>query len=122
MVGYTTTSTDTYARLRDTASSMLAKFGVAAVLRGAGGYRPCTIFMMDFTAEDIFARQYDPVSRRVLMSTAGLAFPPSMEENIVTFVQPAASPPVVDKVLKILKPPTQIGPAGVTLVWDMVVR
>lgn len=102
---------------------MLSEFGMPAVLRStANGDRPCTVFLSDWTVQELYGRQYDPVSRKALVSPAGLTYPPNMLERLVTFVQPMAEPPVENETLRILLPPTQVGPAGVTLIWELVVR
>ena len=49
--------------------------------------------------------------------------PPDNElDQLVTFVQPPANPPVVKEVLPLTCKPKQTAPAGVTVLWEFTVR
>lgn len=97
---------------------------MGAVLRRVGeADRPCIVFITDWTVQELYARAYDPLSRRALVSVEGLSLAPNFQlDRLVTFAQPVTNPPVEFETLRIMSPATQIGPAGVTLLWELVVR
>ena len=68
----------------------------------------------------------NPTDRKVIMSaknSEGLLMPPDSElDNLVTFVQPPANPPVIDEILPMTCKPKKTAPAGVTVIWEFTVR
>jgi hypothetical protein len=121
-----------YPAMQQTADKLVKFFGMGAVLRSITGVRPdrpCTIAVVEYKPRERPNELVNPTDRNVIMSpldpTTGLplAIPPDNELDVlVTFVQPLASPPVQDEVLRLTCKPEQTNPAGVNCVWQFTVR
>lgn len=119
-------STFDYDGLRDEADLLLQEFGMAAVLRRDGVDRPCLVVIIETYPRDRANQLANPTDRRVLISAATpevRATPPDNElDQLVTFVQPPANPPVEEKPLPFAAPVKKYAPAGVVVLYEATVR
>src|ERR1017187_2228498 len=108
------------------ADNLIRYFGMDAVLRRAGRSpedRPCRVAIIEYDPREKPADLANPTDRKVIMSAANLGVPPDNElDQLVTFVQPTASPPVVHEVLPLTCKPRPTAPAGVVVIWEFTVR
>lgn len=116
-----------YASALQDADALIAFFGMDAVLRREGiADRPCKVAVISINPRDKAAELANPVDRQVLMSAANpeiQALPPNNElDQLVTFVQPPADPPVEHEVLPFTCPVKPTAPAGVTVLYEFTVR
>lgn len=116
---------------RRTADGMIRKYsggGGNAVLRRVGAPdRPCSVFILRYTAMERVGKMINPVDRKALVSALApdgteLADPDQELDRLVTFKVPLANPPVEDKTLKIVQPPDRFAPGNVVLYWELQVR
>lgn len=117
-----------YIRSRATGDRLVTKFGMAAKLRRDGVTdRDCTVCFPEYLSREARAEMSNPTDRQVYIA-AGLGavpgLPPDNErDQLVTFVQPPTTPPVIDEILPFtgasVKP---IKPAGIVVVWSAMVR
>jgi hypothetical protein len=103
---------------------LVKQFGQQAVLRRNGAAdRWIWCVITDYSPQELQGRQYDPLSRRALVSAVGVTIPPQMAvDRLITFNQPLATPPAELDALRILAPPTPYDPAGTVLFWELNVR
>lgn len=115
-----------YVGLRADADLILQELGMSAVLRRAGVDRPCVVAIINYNPRERASSLTNPVDRLVLISadTAEVqAMPPDTElDQLVTFVQPPAIPPVVHEVLPFLEPVKLYSPAGIPVLYEGRVR
>jgi hypothetical protein len=121
-----------YIQTQADADALLQEFGMAAILRRESVNptdRPCTVCIIEYNPREKPADLANPTDRRVILSpldpTTGLplALPPDNElDQLVTFVQPPTSPPVVNEKLPLTCKPKPTAPAGVTVLWEFTVR
>lgn len=115
-----------YLDARNTADELIQFFGMDAVLRRNSGDRPCRVAITDWRPRERASELTNPTDRYVIMSgsNAGiLATPPDREQDVlVTFVQPASVPPVVDEILPMTSPPKPTAPAGINVCYEFTVR
>lgn len=116
-----------YVGMQATADALLQEFGMSAVLRRVGiPDRPCVVAIIDYLPKDQKSALANPTDRRVLISplTPDIqAIPPDNElDQLVTFVQPPANPPVVDEILPFAEPLKKFSPAGVNVLYQGTVR
>jgi hypothetical protein len=111
------------------ADNLIAYFGMDAVLRRAGSSpedRPCRVAIIEYNPHEKPADLANPTDRKVIMSAKNSEvqlMPPDNElDQLVTFVQPPANPPVVKEVLPLTCKPKPTAPAGVTVIWEFTVR
>lgn len=109
------------------ADNLIQFFGMDAVLRRAGSAdRPCRIAIIEYNPREQPSNLANPTDRKVIMSAANsevqLVPPDNEQDQLVTFVQPPANPPVVNEVLPLTCKPKQTAPAGVTVLWEFTVR
>ena len=113
------------------ADTMLRDFGMGAVLRRVTATptdRPCTVCIIEYNPREKQAELANPTDRKVIMSPLDpttklpLAVPPDNEiDQLVTFVQPLTSPPVIHEILPLTCKPKPTAPAGVTVLWEFTV-
>lgn len=112
-----------------TCDRMIRKFGMAAVLRRTVNSvvvdRACTAAVVDYNPMEARGKLLNPIDRVALISARGLSPAPDNEKDtLVTFV-PQTDPtqaPVVDQILKLVEPPSRIGPADIPVYWEVKVR
>jgi hypothetical protein len=109
------------------ADELIQFFGMNAVLRRTGiADRPCRVAILSYDPRDAKTDLTNPTDRRVVMSAANpevQATPPNNElDQLVTFVQPPANPPVEDEVLPFTCPVKPTRPAGITVLYEFTVR
>lgn len=116
-----------YVKTRATGDKLIRKFGMKAALRRNGVDRDCYVVVADYLSRENPSSMTNPTDRQVFMA-AGLGdvmvTPPNNEaDQLVTFVQPPTTPPVIDEILAFtaasVKP---IRPAGITVLWQAMVR
>jgi hypothetical protein len=110
--------------MKGTATSMIERWGMPAVLRRSTGDRPCTIVITNFSPMERTGQTRNPLDRKVLVSAKDLAIAPDQErDRLVTFVQPMdPNNPVEHEVLKIVEPPGRIDMAGSVVYYRLAVR
>jgi hypothetical protein len=116
-----------YTSAQQDADELIQYFGMDAVLRRTGvADRPCRVAIISFDPRDKASSLANPTDRRVIMSADNpevKAMPPDNElDQLVTFVQPPADPPVVHEVLPFTCPVKPTAPAGVTVCYEFTVR
>lgn len=121
-----------YVQAQSDADELIQYFGMNAVLRRVGSSpedRPCRVVVVEYNPREKPADLANPTDRNVIMSaldpTTGqlLEIPPDNEQDqLVTFVQPPANPPVTDEILPMTCKPKVTSPAGVPVLWQFTVR
>lgn len=116
-----------YNEMKADADELLREFGMAAVLRRVSDSptdRPCVVAIVDFMPREKDTSLANPTDRRVLFDPIGLeAMPPNKElDQLVTFVQPLADPPVEDEVLPFTADVKKYAPAGIVVLYEGTVR
>jgi hypothetical protein len=117
-------ATVNYSRFKNTADSMITKWGMRAVLRRSTGDRWCNVVITNFSPMERTGQTRNPLDRKVLVSSIDLDPAPDQErDRLITFVQPMdPNNPVEDEVLKIVEPPGKIAMAGSTVYYRLAVR
>lgn len=121
------TSKFDYAQAQQDADALIQYFGMDAVLRRAGSTdRPCRVAIIEYNPHEKPADLANPTDRKVIMSAANpevqLVPPDSELDQLVTFVQPPATPPVVKEILPLTCKPKPTAPTGVVVLWEFTVR
>ncbi len=115
-----------YAAMATIADQLLQEFGMKASLVRGGVFRDCYICMTEFMPKDAAAQLANPTDRQVFISATygGVpAEPPDWQQDqLVTYVQPPASPPVTHEVLPFTMPIKPISPAGIPVVYQTTVK
>lgn len=109
------------------AEALILYFGMDAVLRREGvADRPCRVAIISYDPHEKATSLTELTDRRVIMSAANVevqAMPPDKElDQLVTFVQPPATPPVVHEILPFTCPVKPTAPAGVIICYEFTVR
>ena len=119
-----------YIRERGIADKLITKFGMAAKLRrivsGSPVDRNCYVVITEYMPKDAASQLANPTDRQVIIS-AGLGdvptMPPDFElDQLVTFVQPLGTTPVIDEILPFTMPVKPIRPAGIVVLYQTSVR
>jgi hypothetical protein len=115
---------DFYAEMLAVADDLLNKYGMAASLRNnsTGALRDCTIAITDYAPRDAQTLLANPTERTVLFA-AGLGDIPNKapdweNEQLVTYKQPAATPPVPNETLSFSQPLKLYSPAGIVVLYQ----
>ena len=113
-----------YAEMLGVADDLLAEYGMVASLRdnSTGALRACTIAITDYAPRDAQTLLANPTERTVLFA-AGLGDIPNkapdwQNEQLVTYVQPAANPPVINEILSFSMPLKLYSPAGIVVLYQ----
>lgn len=111
-----------YNRFKDTASDMIEKWGMTAVLRRVGmADRTCTVVITNFSPMERAGNMRNPLDRKALVSARGLTVPPDPDrDRLITFVQPDGT--VEDEALKIVETPYRVDMAGKVVYYKLAVR
>lgn len=103
----------------------IKRFGNLAVLRQPGmADRPVSVDIGNYSAIERLGGVSNPVDRKAVMSALdpGTGQPldpnPSEKDILVTFKADNS----IDEMLKIVAPPTRIGPTRIVLYWRLQVR
>lgn len=117
-----------YQQILAIADQLISEYGMLANLRAnlTGRLRPCVIVVSDYLPKDAQTQLANPTDRTVLFA-AGLESIPSGEpdwenEQLVTYVQPAANPPVINEILSFTKPIKLYSPAGLVVLYESSVK
>lgn len=118
-----------YPKSRAKADALVTKFGMNAVLRRmslAPGVtdRACVVCLPDYQTKDAASQLANPTDRLGYIA-AGLGAVPTMPpdnelDQLVTFVQPLGV--VEDEVLPFTKPIKPYKPAGIVVLYEVVVQ
>lgn len=116
-----------YIRTRATADKLIQKFGMKASLRRAGVDRDCYVVIPEYLSRENPSQATNPTDRQVFIAAGLGAVPTTPPDNeldqLVTYVQPLGTPPVVDEILPFtaasVKP---IRPAGIVVLYESMVR
>ncbi len=121
-----------YIQTQADADNLIKYFGMGAVLRRVSRSptdRPCTVCIIEYNPREKPADLANPTDRKVILSPLDpstnlpLAIAPDNElDQLVTFVQPLANPPVINEILPLTCKPKPTAPAGVTVLWEFTVR
>lgn len=113
-----------YAQMATIGDQLIAEYGMVAALRNneTGALRACTIAITDYAPRDAQTQLANPTERTVLFA-AGLGDIPNKapdweNEQLVTYVQPAANPPVINEVLSFSQPLKLYSPAGIVVLYQ----
>jgi hypothetical protein len=116
--------TNFYDQMGAIADELIAEYGMAAALRdnSSGHLRACTIVISDYAPRDAQTQLANPTERTVLFS-AGLGDIPNKapdweNEQLVTYKQPAANPPVINEILSFSMPLKLYSPAGIVVLYQ----
>lgn len=116
-----------YVKTRALGDRLVRKFGMLASLRRNGIDRDCWVVMPDFLSREARAEMSNPTDRQIYIAAGLGAVPTTPPDNeldqLVTYLQPRGTPPVVDEILPFtgasVKP---IKPAGIVVLWQAMVR
>jgi hypothetical protein len=116
-----------YVCTRATGDRLVKKFGMKAALRRGGIDRDCYVVMPEYLSSEKPSEMTNPTDRQVYIAAGLGAVPTTPPDNevdqLVTYVQPLGTPPVVDEILPFtaasVKP---IRPAGIVVLWQATVR
>lgn len=113
-----------YAEMLAIANGLIKEYGMAASLRdnSTGALRDCIIAITDYAPRDAQTLLANPTERTVLFA-AGLGDIPNKapdweNEQLVTYKQPAASPPVPNETLSFSQPVKLYSPAGIVVLYQ----
>lgn len=119
---------DFYQQILAVADQLIGEYGMSASLRSNadGTLRPCTIIIPDYSPRDAQTQLANPTDRTVLFA-AGLgdlpnAAPDWENEQLVTYIQPPADPPVIDEILPFTMPLKLYSPGGVVVLYECTVK
>jgi hypothetical protein len=117
-----------YAEMAAVGDQLIAEYGMVASLRNnsTGDLRSCTIAVIDYAPRDAMTQLANPTERTVLFA-AGLGDIPNkapdwQNEQLVTYVQPAAAPPVINEILSFSQPLKLYSPAGIVVLYQTNVK
>lgn len=117
-----------YVKTRATGDRLVKKFGMKASLRRDGVDRDCYVVIPEYLSRENPSAMTNPTERQVYIAAgvgavSGDNEPDNENDQLVTYVQPPRTPPVVEEVLPFtaasVKP---IRPAGITVLWQAMVR
>jgi hypothetical protein len=112
-----------YLGMQGIADKLIKKFGMAAALRRASDDRPCQVVIVDYLPREQPTALRELTDRRVIVSAVGLTEAPDKElDQLVTYIQPPSTPPVVDQVLPLTSAPKQYAPAGIVVAYEFTIR
>lgn len=122
------TDTAFYLEMLAVADGLLKQYGMVASLRdnSTGALRACTIAITDYAPRDAQTQLANPTERTVLFS-AGLGSIPGkapdwQNEQLVTYVQPAANPPIINEILSFSQPLKLYSPAGIVVLYQTTAK
>ena len=117
-----------YAEMLAIADELINQYGMVASLRLNSGatIRECFIVISDYMPKDAETQLANPTLRTVLIA-AGLgdipnAAPDWQNEMLVTYVQPVATPPVINEILAFTEPLKLYSPAGIVVLYQTNVK
>ena len=111
-----------YAQAQADADTLIQEFGMEAALRRANVDRPCLVVVVEYDPHEKPADLTTPTDRRVIMSALDEIAPDNEQDQLVTFVQPMTSPPVINEILPMTCKPKPTAPGGVVVLWEFTVR
>ena len=113
-----------YQEMLGVADSLIQEYGMVAALRnnGTGALRSCTVVITDYMPRDAATRLANPTERTVLFA-AGLgdipnAAPDWEAEQLVTYIQPVATPPAINEILSFTMPLKLYAPSGIIVLYQ----
>ena len=113
-----------YSEMLAVADQLITDYGMTAMLRNndTGALRECFICVTDYMPRDAQTQLANPTERTVLFA-AGLgdipnAAPDWENEQLITYVQPPANPPVINEILKFSQPLKLYSPGGIIVLYQ----
>jgi hypothetical protein len=117
-----------YAEMLAVADQLITDYGMMAALRNneTGALRACTVVVSDYMPRDAQTQLANPTERTILFaagldSIPGLA-PDWQNEQLVTYVQPPANPPVINEILSFTQPLKLYSPGGIIVLYQTNVK
>ena len=117
-----------YAEILSIADQLIDEYGMAANLRvnAGGALRPCVIVISDYMPRDAQTLLANPTERTVLFA-AGLgdipnAAPDWEGEQLLSYIQPPADPPVINEILSFTMPLKLYSPGGIVVLYQCTVK
>ena len=117
-----------YAEILSIADQLIDEYGMAANLRvnAGGALRPCVIVISDYMPRDAQTLLANPTERTVLFA-AGLGDIPNKApewegEQLITYIQPPANPPVINEILNFTMPLKLYSPGGIVVLYQCTVK
>lgn len=117
-----------YAEMLAVADNLIQEYGMVAALRNnsTGALRSCTVAITSYMPRDASTLLANPTERTVLFA-AGLGDIPNLapdweNEQLITYVQPAANPPVINEILSFTMPLKLYSPGGIVVLYQTNVR
>ncbi len=118
-----------YAAMAAVADELIQEFGMEATLTGItdpSRNRACFVAVLEYKPKDAATQLANPTDRWVLIDPlfGGVQqLPPDKEhDQLVTYLQPASVPPVVDEILPFTMPVKPLRPAGLVVLYESYVR
>jgi len=117
-----------YAQMLAVADQLITDYGMRASLRNneTGALRDCFVAITDYMPRDAQTQLANPTERTILFA-AGLgdipnAAPDWENEQVVTYVQPPANPPVINETLSFSMPLKLYSPGGIVVLYQTNVK
>lgn len=117
-----------YAQMLAVADQLITDYGMVAMLRNnnTGALRECYIAITNYAPRDAQTQLANPTERTVIFA-AGLGDIPNAEpdwenEQLVTYVQPPANPPVINEILSFKMPLKLYSPGGIVVLYQTDVK
>lgn len=117
-----------YQEILSIADQLIDEYGMAANLRvnAGGALRSCVIVISDYMPRDLQTQLANPTERTVLFA-AGLGDLPNKApdwegEQLLTYVQPPAKPPVINEILNFTMPLKLYSPGGIVVLYQCAVK
>lgn len=108
-----------WASRRATATSLIEKYGSAAILRRADGDRECIAYI------ELYARSHQGELRNApegmaLVAADGLETPPDAEKDQLVLLDPDTGVEIEN--LRLIAPIGKFAPGGVVIYWELQTR
>jgi len=117
-----------YAQMLAVADTLLTEYGMACNLRNnkTKVLRPCIAAVIKYNPRDAATLLANPTMRTVLIA-AGLGDIPNKapdweNEQLITYQQPPANPPVVNEILSFTQPLELYAPGGIVVLYQTNVK
>lgn len=119
--------TNFYSEMANVAHELLQEFGMQASLLRNGEYRDCYVAVIEYSPKDPATQLANPTERTVLFDPLYGAVPDTPPDNeldqLVTYIQPMATPPVINEVLPFTGAPVKLfSPAGLIILYQATVK
>lgn len=117
-----------YAQMLGVADQLITDYGMVAALRNntTKALRECVVAITNYAPVDAQTQLANPTKRTVIFA-AGLGDIPNLapdwqQEQLITYVQPPANPPVINEILSFTAPLKLYSPGGIVVLYQVVVK